>query len=134
MSRGLTVLSLVLASRTMLGDPPAPIPPQLCGRIWQVKSEGARNAAGMIYIFLKSGMLLETSCVETYRIALWSADREAPNVLHVMEDGRPAFTAKILELNGSKLRFIRKLAWAADTREITLTAVTKEFVCPDLPK
>lgn len=91
-------------------------------------------AARTIYIFVSDGTLLETSCLETYRIARWTADKAPPNTLRVFEDGRLAFTARILDSTPGRLRLQRKLARSTDTREITLAAITGEFACPDLPK
>jgi hypothetical protein len=131
MSFRFLVLSLLLANQLTEGQTPV----QLTGRIWRIADGRSQTAAGTIYIFVADGSLLETSCVETYRIARWSADKGAPNVLRVTEDGELAFTAKILELTPSKLRIQRKLTRGnKEIREITLKAVSGEFVCPDLPK
>jgi len=54
--------------------------------------------SGSIYIFLSNGTLLQTSCVETYRVAAWTVDKSAPRVLRVVEDGQLACTAKIAQL------------------------------------
>jgi len=48
---------------------------QLFSRIWQVTNAPSKPASGSIYIFLANGTLLETSCVETYRIATWTIDK-----------------------------------------------------------
>lgn len=107
---------------------------QLFSRIWQVTDAPAQPASGSIYIFLANGTLLETSCVETYRIATWTIDKAAPRVLRVVEDGQPAFTATITELSDTTLRLQQSLASSGDKQDVTLTAVEQEFVCPDLPK
>jgi hypothetical protein len=44
----------------------------LFNRIWRISDAPFGPASGSIYIFLANGTLLETSCVETYRIATWS--------------------------------------------------------------
>ncbi|MDQ2841785.1 MAG: hypothetical protein M3Y72_12245 [Acidobacteriota bacterium] len=106
----------------------------LFGRVWQVTNAPSKPAAGSIYIFMLNGTLLETSCVETYRIATWTVDKRTPLMLHVVEDKQLAFTAAITELTESTLRLRQSLARSKETREITLKAVEREFVCPDLPR
>jgi hypothetical protein len=106
----------------------------LVGRIWRVSGASYGPASGSIYIFLPNGTLLETSCVETYRIATWSADPGNPGSLQVMEDQRPVFTATVGESTGNTLHLHEKLLHSSETRDLTLTGVDGEFVCPDLPK
>ena len=91
-------------------------------------------APGAIYIFLANGILLETSCVETYRIATWTIDKNDAGVLRVSEDGQPAFNATIVELTGTTLRLQQELIRSHEKKDLTLTAVAQESVCPDLPK
>jgi hypothetical protein len=107
---------------------------QLFSRIWQITNASSKPAAGSIYIFLPNGTLLQTSCVETYRIATWTIDKRAPSVLRVVEDKQLAFTAVISELTDSTLRLQQTLARSNERRNITLRAVEREFVCPDLPR
>jgi len=107
---------------------------QLFRRIWQVTKAPSQPAPGSIYVFLPNGTLLETSCVETYRVATWTTDKRAPRVLRVVEDRRLAFTGTITELSDTTLRLQLDLARSNEKRDITLTAVEEEFVCPDLPK
>src|SRR5437879_2582223 len=107
---------------------------QLFSRIWQVTNAPSKPASGSIYIFLPNGTLLETSCVETYRIATWTIDKRAPSELRVVEDKQLAFTAVITELTDRTLRLRQSLARGKERRDITLKAVEREFVCPDLPK
>ncbi len=102
--------------------------------IWQITEAPLRPASGSIYVFLPNGSLLQTSCVETYRIARWSTDKSSPSVLRVVEDGQLAFTASITDLTDRTLKLRRKLARGNETQDITLRAVEREFVCPDLPK
>lgn len=134
MSARLSIVGLILASQLLRGETPATPLPQVSGRIWRVMGGPEQAAAGTIYIFLVDGTLLETSCLETYRIARWTTDKDTPNTVRVFEDGQLAFTAKILELTTTKLRFQRRLVRSKESREITLAAVAGEFVCPDLPK
>lgn len=107
---------------------------QLVGRIWRVSDAPYGPASSSIYIFLRNGTLLETSCVETYRIALWSVDKAQPDTLRVVEDQQPAFTATIGEASANILHLHRKLSRNAAVEDVTLTAVDSEFVCPDLRK
>ncbi|MBV8867388.1 MAG: hypothetical protein JO210_18470 [Acidobacteriaceae bacterium] len=106
----------------------------LFSRAWRLASSEAKPAPGSIYIFLANGTLLETSCVETYRIATWTKDQNAPSALRVVEDGRLAFTAVITELSDSRLELRQSLAHSNETRNLALTAVEQELVCPDLPQ
>lgn len=106
----------------------------LLNRIWKRSDSSYGPAAGSIYIFLQNGTLLETSCVETYRIALWSVDPAKPDTLKVVEDQRQVFTATLGEVSGNTLHLRQTLFHEKDQKDITLTAVDGEFVCPDLPK
>jgi hypothetical protein len=115
------------------GDSKASFAP-LLNRIWRVSHSPYGPASGTIYIFLSNGTLLETSCVETYRIAIWSVDKAQPDTLRVVEDQQQVFTATVGEASGGTLHLHQKLIRSAETQDITLTAVDSEFVCPDLPK
>jgi hypothetical protein len=106
----------------------------LFSHIWRLTNAPSRPPAGSIYIFLSNGTLLETSCVETYRIAAWNVDSSAPSELRVTEDHQLAFTANIAELNDRTLRLHQQLIRSKEARDLTFEAVENEFVCPDLPK
>lgn len=106
----------------------------LFSHIWRVTDAPTQPPSGSIYIFLPNGTLLETSCVETYRIATWTIEKDAPRVLRVVEDGQLAFTATIDELDNTTLKLQQKLVRSNETQDLTLTAVEQEFLCPDLPK
>jgi hypothetical protein len=106
----------------------------LLNRIWRVSNAPYGPASGSIYLFLPNGTLLETSCVETYRIAAWSVDKTQPDTLRVVEDQQAVFTASLAESTGSTLHLRKKLLLSGEVQDITLTAVDGEFVCPDLPK
>jgi hypothetical protein len=107
----------------------------LFANIWRITSATLYPNSGSIYIFLRNGTLLETSCVETSRIATWKADPKAPGTLEVTEDGRLAFTASILSLTSHDLRLRQTLAFGNhEVRDVDFTAVDKKFVCPDMPK
>lgn len=134
MSLALRVVSLALSSQILFCESAGTPPPELLARIWRVEKGPSHAAAGTIYIFLSNGTLLETSCVETYRIARWSAEKNASDVLDVFEDGQLAFTAKILALTNGEFRFRQKLVHSKESRDILLKAVEAEFVCPDFPK
>jgi hypothetical protein len=120
-------------------SPDAPAKPAtgadpLFRRAWRVTKAPAPPAPGSIYIFLPNGTLLETSCGEPYRVALWTRDAKDPHTLYVVENQLPAFTATIPELNDTTLRLQQKLPRSNETRDLTLSGVDQEFVCPDLPK
>jgi hypothetical protein len=104
------------------------------GRIWRITKAPSQLPAGSIYIFLSNGTLLETSCVETYRVATWTADTKAPRILHVLEDKRPAFTATIKELTPTTLILEQRFSHGNQEHVLTLTAIDGEYVCPDMPK
>jgi hypothetical protein len=106
----------------------------LFSHIWRVTKAPSAPAPGSIYIFLPNGTLLETSCVETYRVASWTVDKAAPRVLRVVEDRQLAFTANIAELSDSMLRLQKQLVRSKETQDVTYSAVEGEFVCPDMPK
>jgi hypothetical protein len=61
-------------------------------------------------------------------------NKESPRVLRVVEDDRLAFTAAIAELSNTTLKLQENLVLSNEKKDITLTAVEQEFVCPDLPK
>jgi hypothetical protein len=135
-------LTFLFLTNTLIAQTPssptAP-PPNLAplfAHIWRITSATPYPNSGSIYIFQPSGTLLETSCVETYRIATWKTDPKQPGTLEVTEDGRVAFTAAIASLTDRDLRLhqVLLLGGKRESREVTLAAVDKEFVCPDLPK
>ncbi len=90
--------------------------------------------AGSIVIFLSNGTLLQTSCVETYRIATWTIAKSQPDTLRVVEDDRLVYTAKIVKLTSTTLQLQRTLVPSNKSESIALSANLQEFVCPDLPK
>jgi hypothetical protein len=106
----------------------------LVNKIWRRSGAPYGQASGSIYIFLSNGTLLETSCVETYRIATWSVDSAKPDTLRVVEDQREAFTATLGEAEGNTLHLKQTLLHQSEAQDVTLTAVEGEFVCPDLKK
>ena len=133
------VSSLLLSTALIAAPAQNPTPKSdltpLFANIWRITSTTPYPNSDSIYVFLRNGTLLETSCVETYRIATWKADPKTPGTLEVTEDGRLAFTASILSLTSLDLRLRQTLALGNhEVREVTLTAIDKEFVCPDMPK
>ncbi|AXC14172.1 hypothetical protein ACPOL_4910 [Acidisarcina polymorpha] len=110
-------------------------PGPLFAHIWRITSAMSNSASASIYIFMPGGTLLETSCVETYRIATWKANPKVPDAIDVTEDGRLAFTAIISAVDDQSLHLRQTLAFGSrEVREMTFTAIDKEFVCPDLPR
>jgi hypothetical protein len=132
------VIALLLSTGVIVAQTQSTLNPDLTplfANIWRITSATPYPNSGSIYIFLRNGTLLETSCVETYRIATWRADPRSPGTFEVNEDGRLAFTAAILSLTSHDLRLRQTLAFGNhEVRQVTLTAIDKEFVCPDLPK
>src|SRR5262245_28537816 len=105
---------------------------KLFARMWRVMEAPQKPAKGAMWVFLRNGTLLETSCVETYRVAIWSADPKNPKSLRVVEDRQAAFTAEIVELTDSTLRVRQKLTRQTEEQEIMLSGIEGETVCPDL--
>ena len=103
----------------------------LFGKIWQVSN--SPSPRGSLYIFLPNGTLLMTSCVETYRVASWTADPKRPEIMRVVEDGVPTYTLTIKKVSNEHLQVQQTLTRSNEKKELTLKAVEKEFVCPDLP-
>jgi hypothetical protein len=104
----------------------------LFSRIWRVSKSPSPPAPGPSTF--SNGTLLETSCVETYRIAIWTVDKKAPGILRIVEDGQLTFTATIAELTDTTLRMQQDLVRSHEKKDLTLKAVEQESVCPDLPK
>jgi hypothetical protein len=132
-----TFIALLLSTGEVLSQTPNP-PPNLTplfNHIWRITTQTPYPNSGSIYIFLPSGTLLETSCVETYRIATWKVDPKQPSAIEITEDGRLAFTATISALTGTTPRLHQTMALGNhEVRDVNLTAIDKEFVCPDMPK
>lgn len=107
----------------------------LFSRAWRVSPSAHGEASGAIYVFLPNGTLLETSCVETYRIATWAADAANPMKLKIQEDNRPAFAATFSVADDNTLHMTQALKLGPrEVKEITLTGIEKEFVCADMKK
>jgi hypothetical protein len=107
----------------------------LFSNIWRTTGATPYPNSGSIYIFLRNGTLLETSCVETYRIATWKPDPKKPATIEVAEDARPAFSAALAGFTDRTLHLRQTLAFGDhQVRDLTFTAIDKEFVCPDTPK
>ena len=83
-------------------------------------------------IFLPNATLLETSCVETYRIAHWEPDKRDSSSFRVFEDGALAFTATVLKSTPTVLRIERKLAHGSEKATLEFQAQKHEFLCPGL--
>ena len=77
--------------------------------IWRITKAERQPFHGSIYIFLPNGTLLETSCGEPYRIALWSRDSQDSSTLRITEDQSVVATWKIIELTPTTLRLEKKL-------------------------
>ncbi len=75
-----------------------------------------------------------TSCAETYRIATWARDRENPDTLRITEDGRVTQSLTVTSVAPGVAHLTQTLLPAKTQSALTLKSITKEFVCPDLPK
>ncbi len=135
-----TLIAAALSTGTILAQSPnsqyaQPNLDPFFNKIWRIDSPTPYPNSRSIYIFLRNGTLLETSCVETYRIATWKPNPKTPGMLEVTEDGRPAFTATIAAATTQTLR-LHQVTLLGDkaVHNLNLTAIEKEFVCPDLPK
>ena len=123
------------ASTTQPADPaPDASLQSLFNHVWRVTKAPSTPPPGSIYVFLPNGTLLETSCVETYRVATWTVDKAAPRALRVVEDRQLAFTANVAVLSDSTLRLQKQLVRSKEMLDVTYSAVEGEFVCPDMPK
>ncbi|HMD20498.1 MAG TPA: hypothetical protein VKH40_09260 [Alloacidobacterium sp.] len=85
--------------------------------VWRITKADRQPFQGSIYIFLPNGTLLETSCGEPYRIALWSRDSQDPSTLRITEDQRVVATWKITELTSATLRLEKKLPRSEESRK-----------------
>jgi len=134
------LIALLLSTGPIVAQAPKsqPAPPSLdpfFDKVWRIDSPTPYPHSSSIYIFLRNGTLLETSCVETYRVAVWKPAPDNPGQLIVSEDGRPAFTATAAAATARTLHLHQvMLLGDKSAHELTLTAIDKEFVCPDMPK
>jgi hypothetical protein len=103
---------------------------QLTAHAWRLTKAPSIPPNGSLFVFLPDGKMLQTSCVETYRISTWSEN--GPKILNVVEDGQLAFTARITELTSTTLRLDQRLVRSSEQRQLEFTAVAAESVCPDL--
>ena len=106
----------------------------LFGSVWTVTKAPSPPAHGAIYIFLPNGTLFTTSCLETYRVSTWTEDPQSPGALRIVEDGQFVSTLQVDQLTSKTLRITETLTRSKTKRSLTLNAIEKEFVCPDLPK
>jgi hypothetical protein len=127
---------VLMTARTFAQSPPAqPNLDPFFDKVWRIDGPAPYPHSSSIYVFLRNGTLLETSCVETYRIATWKPSAKIPGQLIVTEDGRPAFTATVASATAQRLSIHQVMTLGDKTaRDLTLTAIDKEFVCPDMPK
>jgi len=132
--------TLLFSTSALFAQTQSPVAPKsnltpLFNHIWRITSATPYPHSSSIYIFQPGGTLLETSCVETYRVATWKAVPGKPDTLEVTEDGRTAFSATVLAIDDTALRLRQTLAFGDHAvKEVTLSAIQKEFVCPDMPK
>lgn len=90
---------------------------------------GTPPAPGTVLMFLNNGMMVRTSCVETYRIGTWSRVKETPGTWSVMEDGRPAFTFRVAHGPRATWRMQQTMLPSNEQHDLQLTEIRKETVC-----
>ena len=100
---------------------------RLVNRVWRVHAPVDR-APGSFYIFLSDGTLVMTSCVETYRLATWSAQTERR--MTIVEDQVVRYDAEIQDSTEQRLRL--RLHLRDHEVDLTLEPAAVPYVCPDL--
>ena len=129
--RRASALFLIAAVATSCTPPPPPAPLSsqqvvLLNKVWRVTAP-AGKPLGSMYVFLPDGTLLMTSCVETYRLAKWSAN--ADGTLTITEDAATTYRATYQAADRTaKLTFALKNEQMA----VDLRVAETPFVCPDL--
>ncbi|HEX5217548.1 MAG TPA: hypothetical protein VFV98_18940 [Vicinamibacterales bacterium] len=126
----LLTLAVAIATSCKAAPPPPPAtPPQqlvLVNKLWRVTAP-ASKPLGSMYLFLPDGTLLMTSCVETYRLAKWSAN--ADGTLTITEDAATTYRATYQAGDRTaKLTFALK----SEQMSVDLRVAEAPFVCPDL--
>ena len=101
----------------------------LINKVWRVSAPAGRPQ-GSFYVFLSNGMLIMTSCVETYRLAQWTLD--PPATLTITEDPITRYGADIVRVDERSLALRLKLR--NETADLMLELVDTPYVCPDLPR
>jgi hypothetical protein len=127
---GLLIVTAVTAMSCTAKPPPAPAPPPqqlvLLNKLWRVTAPTGKPL-GSMYLFLPDGTLLMTSCVETYRLAKWSAN--ADGTLTITEDAATTYRATYQAADRTaKLTFALK----NEPMSVDLRVAETPFVCPDL--
>jgi hypothetical protein len=110
-------------------DEPPQSPPFWVNVVWRVETPSDR-APGSLYVFLDSGTLVMTSCVETYRLATWlpiGATRVA-----IVEDLATRYEADVNSLDEGRVSL--QLHLKDEVVALTLVRAASPFVCPDLPR
>ena len=133
MIRDRVALLIVTAATAMsctATPPPAQAPPPqqlvLLNKVWRVTAPTGKPL-GSMYLFLPDGTLLMTSCVETYRLAKWSAN--ADGTLTITEDAATTYRATYQAADRTaKLTFALK----NEPMSVDLRVAETPFVCPDL--
>ncbi len=110
----------------MAPSPSAAVEPAdaLTGRAWVAVDSAA--APGSFLVFLP-GAVLQTSCVETYRVDAWRVAGDGQGVIE--EDGIEIPVAYTLD--GDALT-LRKTLVGGEVREERYRPAVVPFVCPDL--
>ncbi len=107
----------------------APAANRFVEKIWRVE-EPSDAAPGSIYVFLSNGTVLQTSCVEVYRVSEWRS--RGAGKLTITEDLKP-IEVEIEQRRNDTLRMRFKLGGSWQPWK-TLTTIQAPFVCPDLKR
>jgi hypothetical protein len=122
-------LSLLPAIGACTGTPEPPRSAAWTDKVWRVTSPPGR-APGSFYIFLSSGTLVMTSCVETYRLATWMSEPNAR--LRIVEDIATEYGAEIRSVSDRDLAL--RLLLKNEQVDLVLESAVAPYVCPDLPR
>ena len=118
-------LGCAAPERTPPGASPAP--DVLVNRVWLSSDAGA--PPGKMRVFLDSGILVQDSCWETYRLSNWRRVGESRLVWE--EDGKE-IPAEIVASSESELRL--RLTLVSETVEEVYQPAVGPYVCPDIPR
>lgn len=108
-------------------DKPIETADPLIDKVWTLSPEDGRS--GVIRIFLSSGVLLQDSCAETFRLSPWR--RISDNRIAWSEDGEE-IEADIAAVSDSELTLVLRLRSEEKTESHRLIDVP--FICPDMPR
>jgi hypothetical protein len=106
----------------------ASIETRLVGKVWR-QTAPKDAASGTLYIFLPGGTLLQTSCVEVYRLSTWRVDGE--RTLTITEEPAAPYQAEVESEDDQRVRMRFKLGAEWQPWK-TMEVAKAPFVCPDM--